>query len=73
MLARVGLRYLLVWSSAGSGAREAILVLTTGRNAGGDARRGGDGAMFHTSAEAGEVPGEVPGTADCYGHCWNSG
>lgn len=51
----------------------AMLVFITGRKAGGEARRGGDIAMFHTSAEAGGVPGEVPGTADCYGHCWNSG
>lgn len=73
MLARVGVRNWLGDSSAGvSGAREAMLVLTTGLSAGGEARRGGDGARPHGS-EAGGVPGEVPGTADCYGHCWNSG
>lgn len=71
MLARVGVRYFDTGSSGGgSGARDAILVLTTGRNAGGDARRGGEGATFQVSAEAGGVPGEGPGTADCYGHCW---
>lgn len=48
---------------AGSGARGAMLVLTTGRSAGGDARRGGDGVLEG-------VPGESPDTADCYGHCW---
>lgn len=74
-LARVGARYLAGSSAAagGSGARDAMLVLTTGRSAGGEARRGGDGAIFHGSVDAGGVPGEVPGTADCYGHCWNSG
>lgn len=70
MLARVGALY---FGSSVSGARDAILVFTTGRSAGGEARRGGDGAKFHTSVEAGGVPGEVPGTAVCYGHCWNSG
>lgn len=49
-----------------------MLVLMTGRSAGGEARRGGDGARPHESEEGG-VPGEPPGTADCYGHCWNSG
>lgn len=37
-------------SSVGSGAREAMLVLTTGRRAGGEARREGDGASPHVSA-----------------------
>lgn len=73
MLAKVGVRNLLAGSSAEiSGPRVAMLVLTTGLSAGGDARRGGDGARLHVST-AGGVPGEVPGTADCYGHCWNSG
>lgn len=72
-LARVGARYLVAGSSAGGSCeREAMLVLMTGRSAGGEARRGGDGARPHVS-EAGGVPGEPPGTADCYGHCWNSG
>lgn len=73
MLARVGARYFVGSSAGGSSARDAMLVFTTGRSAGGDARRGGDGAIFHGSVDAGGVPGEVPGTADCYGHCWNSG
>lgn len=73
MLARVGVRSLVEGSSTVvSGAREAMLVLTTGLSAGGDARRGGEGARPHIS-EAGVVPGDIPGTADCYGHCWYSG
>lgn len=56
----------LASSIIGSGAR-AMLVLTTGRNAGGERR--GDGAT-HVS---GGVPGDGPGTAVCYGHCWNNG
>lgn len=59
-------------SGSGSSTRGAMLVLMTGRSAGGEARRGGDGARPHESEEGG-VPGEPPGTADCYGHCWNSG
>lgn len=75
MLTRVGVRYLLDSSTGGvvSYARGAMLVLTTGRSAGGEARRGGDGATPQASGAAGGVPGEVPGTADCYGHVWNSG
>lgn len=69
MLAKVGFRN-LADSSVVSGARDAMLVLTTGRNAGGEARREGDGASPHVS---GGVPGEGPGTAVCYGHCWKSG
>lgn len=54
-----------------SGARDAILVLTTGRKAGGDARRGGEETRDHgESMVAGGVPGDTPGTAVCYGHCW---
>lgn len=68
ILARVGVIGLAMGSSTrGSGARDAMLVLTTGRSAGGDPRRGGEGAMVHS--DAGGVPGEDPGTADCYGHC----
>lgn len=80
MLARVGGRYLVPSKGAAlagaiqiGSARGAMLVLTTGRRAGGEARRGGDGARPQGSAENGGVPGEVPGTADCYGHCWNIG
>lgn len=70
----VGARYLeAVSSTGGSGARDAMLVLMTGRSAGGEARRGGDGAAFQVSIDEGGVPGESPGTADCYGHCWNIG
>lgn len=65
MLAKAGVRN-FEDSSVDSGAREAMLVLTTGRSAGGEARLVGDGASPHVS---GGVPGEVPGTADCYGHC----
>lgn len=82
ILARVGGRYF--GSSTGAAlkggctagameigsARGAMLVFTTGRRAGGEARRGGDGARPQGSADCGGVPGEeVPGTADCYGHC----
>lgn len=77
MLARVGATF----GSSGLGGtgatkgsiRGAILVLTTGRRAGGEARLGGDGAKPQGS-EIGGVPGEVvSGTADCYGHCWKIG
>lgn len=81
MLARVGGRYLV--SSKGAAltsgaieigsARGAMLVLTTGRRAGGEARRGGDGARPQGSAVCRGVPGDVPGTAVCYGHCWKIG
>lgn len=74
MLASDGASSLGAGSSAGgSGTRGAMLVLTTGRRAGGEARRGGVGASGAVQSDAGEVPGEDPGTADCYGHCWNSG
>lgn len=72
MLDTEGDRYLFAGSSTGGSGARAMLVLTTGRRAGGEARRGGDGASPHASA-AGGVPGEPPGTADCYGHCWYSG
>lgn len=72
MLASVGAAYLAVGSSGVlvSVWREAMLVLTTGRSAGGEARRGGDGA---TPQGSGGVPGEGPDTAVCYGHCWYTG
>lgn len=71
ILARVGVRNFADSSAGvGSGARDAMLVFTTGRNAGGEARLEGDGARPH---ESGGVPGDGPGTAVCYGHCWNSG
>lgn len=92
MLARVGGGYLgsTIAALATGGAiekrsaRDVMLVLTTGRKAGGEARRGGDGARPHGSAEYGGdgakpqrsygvVPGEVPDTAVCYGHCWYNG
>lgn len=63
MLEMVGGRNLV---SSVSVVRDAMLVLTTGRRAGGEARRGGDGAR---PQESGGVPGEGPGTAVCYGHC----
>lgn len=72
MLAMVGESIFGADSSVGDSGTRAILVLTTGRSAGaatdagGEARREGDGAMLQSE---GGVPGEGPGTADCYGHC----
>lgn len=76
MLAMVGESIFGAVSSVGDSGIRAMLVLTTGRSAGaasgagGEARREGDGARLHSE---GGVPGEGPGTADCYGHCWKSG
>lgn len=73
MLAMVGESIFGAGSSVGDSGTRAILVFTTGRSAGaasgagGESRRGGDGARLQSE---GGVPGEGPGTADCYGHCW---
>lgn len=62
-------------SDIGSEVRDAMLVLMTGRRTGGEARRGGVGASVQLDSVklTGGVPGERPGTAVCYGHCWYNG